>query len=405
MMAIKFNRDLPEICHAYNHNAVSFYSDKGMPTYCELAVKDHNDSDAPSHSVTITPNDQGAFHFNFKDIIKRLINNDKFEDKYSPEALHNSHACDTSLWKQVSVVYLVVVNAFVLEDTSRVYFFLKAADRRQEVSKGLTMLKSPQAEHLLMPIKSIQDDTFHYHSMDYFEGYPGEIPLLVSGDTPYTSDQFDSGTRKVAFYNSSSGAEYERDLNNGVVRLLLYMEDGAHKTLGSGDDVLGHLQFRPGENKLEIGGGVHHLSVYVKKPTRCNGAYLKWFNHSGSWSYHLFEHYQDKRKLKSIGRFIDDTGGIADMETQVEMGISSQDTMTLFTGPLEEYQKRLVDTLFESPKVYLYLRGPNEYDMTDPNQWMACYVGNKSVALIGSKDNKYNVKLELIKPKNQTLQL
>ena len=74
-MAIVFNKqlDTTKIALAFNNNVIEFYSDSGIaPTNATITIG--------SESVTIYPNPNGTFRYNFKELIISIINVDNYTD-------------------------------------------------------------------------------------------------------------------------------------------------------------------------------------------------------------------------------------------------------------------------------------------------------------------------------------
>ena len=410
-MAIIFLWDIPEIAKAYNNNILAFKTDKPGFSYCHVVVNlaAPKGKDIPTCQLIITPDRFGIFRVNFKGIVTVLLNANEFKDEYAYELIKDQYVYDESLWAQVSVSLYIKTNDGDLLDSieDKRYFFIKASDTQYAYNKGLIIKDSSQSEYFLLPIvemsyKNKIDNKFaySYETIDYFYGYPAELPVVTSGDKTYLSDDFEKEFHVIDFHNGSTGEAYSKTVYGGVSRFLIYK--GSSSSVDQSD--IGAM-LMPGINNISMGEGYHYLNINMISVEDCEGVYLKWASKLGGWSYYFFKSYEETRSLKSLGRFTKSFGAIGDLDLQSEMGMDTYDTMIIKSGQLEDYQKRHVETIFDSPKVYIYLRGQGRYLRANTEQWQSCLVGDKKLNLTNSKSRRYSVKLTLIKPKTDNLTL
>ena len=319
-----------------------------------------------------------SFWFNFKDLIKVLINENNFKDGIEPNLENNLTYLDSSLFLNLSVVYKIAFIGIPEEQITKSYKFKKSV--QQIIRKNVVEIANNQIE-LLVPNT---DQTCY---LTYFEGYPFDIPIYLDAN------------RTIAIYNKRTQQQTMVALSEGVNRL--FVSDG--KTNFS---LEGKLLLYIGLNELEfkINNNVFITLFLNKIDSRC-GTYLKWFNQNGAYSYWLFSHiHTTKRKTKITGKIATDyenpqnTFGISTI-----LGKTSIDTIQLSAGYLNAREIDIVSEIFTSPKVEIYLN--DKYQKTDKKSWVGVEVKNSDQEIRSTRHNhsKYDIKIELPEIYTQTL--
>ena len=105
-MAIVYTTTLPtnKPLNAYNNNVIEFYSNSASPA-------SHAVITVGGIELEIKPDPSGNFYFNFKAVIKKLINSNYFKDSIEPSYLPNDSASarvtDSSLFLEVTTTIIV----------------------------------------------------------------------------------------------------------------------------------------------------------------------------------------------------------------------------------------------------------------------------------------------------------
>jgi len=244
--------------------------------------------------------------------------------------------------------------------------------------------KAKASEKTRLKNVEIKNTLIFYSEIDYFKGYPLELPFLCKSNIKIFFSDENFGNNNVILPTGE-------DINEGI-NYYSVQEDKVKEGLNA-------IDFYSTTDKFNY----IIFNLHSKNPLNCNGVYLKWFNGYGGWSYHLFERWESKQKLKSKGKLTRNYVDVLGHDKELEMGMTSQDNITAYTQ-VEEYQKKIIDTLFASPKIYLYLKKANEFDSNNYlDNWQSVRLGTTNVELLNNKDNIYKVKINVIKPPKDVL--
>jgi hypothetical protein len=90
------------------------------------------------------------------------------------------------------------------------------------------------------------------------------------------------------------------------------------------------------------------------------GVYLKWLNALGGYSYWLFEDtYSIDRSTKQLGELDRDNDNLEDtFGRSIQIGKESQDSLKIIAELLTEDERRIVEGILDSPKIYLFTGKP-----------------------------------------------
>lgn len=137
----------------------------------------------------------------------------------------------------------------------------------------------------------------------------------------------------------------------------------------------------------------------IKYENRCfeNPVYLVWKNKVGGWDYWLFEQRQISTiTTESIGYFgvyYDDISEITNDVT--EIGTTTGKITTLFADMLDNYEKIGIESIVDSPKVYVLNQ--------DGTINRAVSVAKGSFVSIDTNDKMHTISIDLIEPNINTL--
>lgn len=254
---IVFHTDLITTNPAYNDSIITYSSStlSGVTT-SEISVG--------SNTFTVYPIGN-VFTYNFKDIAKILINQNNFNDTIIPSLPTNFIVDDSTLSLTLSAS-VKINTATTAETTTKNYKFLKNVEQLIGYSQKNDAVA---AVRILLPTQNYID-----YNLTYFEGFPCDFAVygITSGDTFYL--------KNTSTYNQTN--TYTATTSQ-VKRI--YLSDGS-----SDSTIVNQLGLSSTMNKVELwvnGSFVANLNIN-KVESKC-GVLLKWFNDSGSYSYHLFE--------------------------------------------------------------------------------------------------------------------
>jgi hypothetical protein len=373
---ITFTTGLPEttVLNAFNNNVVEYYSDHSstaIKSVITLLGKDFE----------ITPNTNGVFHFNFKELVKRLINENYFRDTIEPDVNLSFVYEDQTVYREIQVEYKIEFVDATFETTIKNYKFLKSVEQLENFRKNLVNTENTKLS-ILTPFRDSSSKTYF---STYFFGYPFDVSIY--------SDQI----RTITIENKNTQLSTTIDLTKGVNRL--YLSDGDHFSFEN------LLPLYYGINELEFRINTNeHITLFLKKVESKCGVYLKWFNNEGGWNYFLFDSSKSKRRVKSIGVLDNDFENMIDTkESEIQMGVNSSDSLKMYANRLHEYEKEIINGLSESPKIYKYLNSMfQKFKKTD---WINTSIASKNMDLMDSQKKKYRVSVELNKTKRNTMTL
>ncbi|WP_407324033.1 hypothetical protein R5O24_02805 [Tenacibaculum maritimum] len=374
---ILFTTEISEtnVLNAFNNNVVEYKSDSSLiPIKSVITIL--------GEELEITPNPNGVFRYNFKEIVKKLINQNYFRDTIEPEIESSFVYLDDTVYKELLVEFKIEFEDESEETTSKAYMFLKSVEQLESFRKKLTNTENSSIA-LLTPFTDRSNKTYY---STYFEGYPFDISI------------YSNANRTITIHNKKINESTTMPLLKGVNRL--FISDGNNNF--SFEDEL-PLYF--GINELEIRvSSTDYVTLFLKKVKSECGVYLKWFNNDGGWNYFLFKNYVENRKVKSIGLLDKNFDNLIDTEEpEIEMGKKSTDNISFFAPRIEEFEKKILNGVDESPKIYRYFNCM--YQKSEKTDWIIERINSSKNELIDTKKKLYAVSIELNKTKRNTMTL
>ncbi|MDA8956705.1 hypothetical protein N9H19_03720 [Flavobacteriales bacterium] len=374
--------------NAYNNNIVGIY-----PTYYVGVAEstfEKMDVVIGNYTFEVSPDPNGLFTFDLKEIAKLLINGNYFNDSIVPEISISSDSLvykDSSLAIDVSVSFrifhrTIATQQLFVEQENRNYRFIKAVSQQEDYRKNIVTSADVQLS-LQLPFSEISNKTYH---ATYFEGFPFDIPIYSNIDRPLT------------ILHKQTNQTLEIDVLFGVNRL--FISDGDNNF--SFQD---HLTLYYGLNELEIKiSDTEFVTLFLKKVEPDCQTYLKWFNNNGGWSYFGFKNPIESRDTDSLGLLNNDNFNIdSSQDLFHEIGKSSIDSLVCYGVGLEKFEKEIINTISDSPKVYMFIK--DEFQPTSLSSWIPVSVASTNILLRDSTRKKYDVVIEVIKNKRNTLTL
>lgn len=379
-MAVQITQSVPEnkVLNAYNNNIAIFKTtDLNSPAIRATITVD-------GIPLSITPAVNGDFTYNFKQIFKIIINQNYFRDGITGSDVVDTGIAayvleDTFVYKEVQVDYKIFLENGTEETTVKNYKIMRAVDQLEEHRRSL-LNSNNTSFAILLPFTTKSSQ--HYHAT-YFQGLPFDIPLYSDSD------------RQVTITNVRTGNTASVNVKRGVNRV--FVSNG--NTNWSIEDI---LALPDGLNELEFSftglPAQKRLTLYLTKTQKSCGTYLKWFNQQGGWSYFLFNTHKENRSFKSVGSFGQGFDRLEDtVEQNVNLGMTVQDSIRLFYAGADDIQKKNINTLFESPKIYRLLISP--FQNAQHNDWIAETVKNGSIETYNKNKHIYEDSFTISKSK------
>jgi hypothetical protein len=367
---ITFQNELNNINPAYNDSIINFSSSITGATYCDINI-----NDLPTFKIYPIA---GNFTFNFKEIVKVLINQNNFEDGIYPSIIDQYVYDDASLSLKISPTFSIH-SAITADTITKDYTFLKNVEQLISYKQKLEFENDIK---VLLPTNNFTD-----YFIPYFEGYPVDFGIygITSGDTYQL---------KNVTTISETGI-----LSGGTSNIKrIYLSDGAM----ANDDILG---LSTTTNLVELWvNGVFNSNINVKKTESKCGVYLKWFNNSGAYSYWLFDEVFDTnynfKTLDEINGNYDNLSNLTSTNNITgKLGTSSYKLKTTFKSEEKEY----ITSILSSPKVEMYIY-QTPYNQTGLGKFIGVKVSDGSFTF-SNKISNNKLQLTITLPDFYTITL
>lgn len=366
-MSIQITKNILPVNPAYNDSIITYKSNSFTgATKSDVIIN--------GKSFTVYPiNDE--FTYNFFDYVKVNINLNNFDDTIIPTS--ESVIDDTTLSLSIQPTLKIYPSStgITTGDTLVVnYDFTKNVEQligyKQKVDNDNSTVK------VLLPTHNYVD-----YNLTYFEGYPSDFGIygLTSGDTFYLKNT--STVNQSSVYTATTSE---------VKRIYL--------SVGSGDTTI--------SDELVLSNTINKCELWVNDDFVCNinirkvdskcGVMLKWFNHSGSYSYWLFDHiYQTAiqgKKLDEIAGRYDNLYNIT--ATNNITGKDGNQTMKL-TSKFTDFDKQTICSIITSPKVELYIHN-EPFNLFTEGSFVGVILNDGSLPISNkTSNNKLDVTITL----------
>lgn len=368
---IYFQKDLLTLNTAYNNSIVQFSSSTvSNPTKCVIEVD--------GVQFIAVPN-AGTFTFNFKEIVKSLVNTNRFEDTIIPDLTETYVYDDSTITKDITVKY-TVHNLNSNESITRNYKFVRGVEQLPNYHRLTSITTSIR---LLLPTENFTD-----YNVRFFEGYPFDFGIygLKANDTYYFKNITTNQNTTVQVCD-----------NSDVKRV--FISDGANNTTDT--DILVQSSTL---NKIELWvNGVFRCNLYINKVESDCGVYLKWLNSKGSYSYWkldpIFKSSISSRTIDEISGRYDNLQNVTSLTNII--GKTANKTLTLNTVFNAEDAEYLSD-LGTSPAVWMYVHN-TPFNQQQPYDFIGVKV-NDTAFTYDNKRSKNKMSITLTLPVNTITQ-
>lgn len=370
-MAVIFSKSLSEanLLNSHNNNIVEFGSDNVLEaTDCDINLG--------GIVVNITPNPDGVFRYNFKDIIKTLINPSNFSDDYIPDIDNLGYVyLDPNLYKLLAVTYTINLTGGTTEASSKNYKFTKSVKQPDIFSR--TVIDT--TTELLAFLLPFEDPSVKSYNAVYHKGFPFDLPL------------FSNIPRSITIVNKTNNLSATLDIGQGVNRIVI--SDGSESF--TFEDL---LPLVTGFNEIEFqitSDPTEFKTLILEKRESSCAPYLKYYTDYGSYFYYLFDGiYQDLTKTKIIDVVNRDFDDISEtFENIIITGKGSSTKKKIFLEQMTDRQRKYLLPIISSPRVELYTR--DVFQMSEADSWRGVVLNDGEFKEIDTKRTLYGFKAEI----------
>ena len=366
-MAITISQSPIEFYPAYNDSFIKFNTSFIEDVRAVINLDN-------TYQFTIFPDNDGNYLFNMREVVKALINPNKFKDEVDISGASWGFS-DTSLYIEVPVS-ITAYNATTTQSISVVYSFVKSV--KQFGDKEFT-----NPYQLSVP----SEDGINY-KMTYFEGYPFELPFRYLSTTDSITIKNLRTEQVSQVFTPTQDAPYR-----------LFIDKSTSTWNG-----IGVLEIPDMMSRLDIlESGIVKTSIELTKKQNECGKYLKWFNADGSYSYWLFHQwYKQNYTGKEIDRVA--TNNFSNIYSNQEgltklSGKSGATGIQLKTIVTEAEKNNLV-SLVTSPLVQLW----SEETPYQDGRWINIKVTSNGFTYANKRTrNQVSIDIELPEVNTQTL--
>jgi hypothetical protein len=373
-MAVVFNKEIAtnKLLMAFNNNIVKFGSDSTtlFVMYAEIKYA--------SVVITLFPNPQGEFYYNYSDFIKNLMVSNNMSDDLVVDIANNGYVYSwtNKVFLTTNIEYEIYLSDLTSVTATRNYQWLAGVLQLEEYKRRYPLFLDTDNCIMLSPFVK-QNNNKAY--VKYWDGYPFDITIYSNaGDTI-----------DIELTNKSNLLSYTFPASGSVNRLVF----GDGQTTETIESVL-PLQFGRNEMQIEAGESIFYFDL-IKEEDTC-GTYLKWRNSFGGWNYWLFPKGMRNRNVKDIGELENDFNNIEDtIAPTVQIGRMSNDSINLTTDILNEYDMVLISDMIESPKLYMFTG--SQYSQNTYNDWLEVSLKTTDFRTENAKTdfNRFNFVIEL----------
>jgi hypothetical protein len=362
---IVFQQDISQtnVLMAFNNNIVLFRSDSEEITVNATVI-------IGTQQITLFPQPDGYFYFNFLEYTSKLLNENNFFDAVNPDIDATDDETFTYLgngYYNAEVQFIVNLADASIDSTTRDLTFIAGVTQLVDYKKDVftTDMQLP-----LLPLVKQTNNTYY---CKYWEGLPFDVSFLNLNED-------------IELTNTTNLLDYTFPTKGDITRL--FFSDG--RLDESINDV---LPIAYGDNVIEY----KDTFLIVNKVDACDGVYFKWFNQMNGYSYWKFDnYYKSDESIRTIGEIATDFNNLQKTFSQVtQLGKAVTPTLVVNSDILEQRDFDLLNTITKSPKVFMFVG--ERFARSSANDWVEVRVLNSSQTTRNFKDepNSINLQVEL----------
>lgn len=337
---ITFSEDISttSLLMAYNNNVVRFTSDTISKTILNATIGFNG------VTAIIYPQPDGVFYFNFLEWVKPLINTKNFVDTLNPDIDGTDYETltypDSGFLNSITT-FTIQFTDDTTETATRNLSYIAGVEQLETYKKNVTQTGSSIVALPLFP------QTSDRYYAKYWEGFPFDITFIQK--TPIDLD----------IENTTSGLDWLFDERGNITRL--FFSDGR-----TDESINDFLPIAIGRNVLSW----LEKFIVVDKEDVCDGAYFKWVNNYGGYSYWKFPNfYQRNQTTRAIGEINTDFENLDNTFSQVsQLGTEAGNRIAVNSDILSTEEFNLLKTILTSPKIYYFVGEP--FARASANDWV-----------------------------------
>jgi len=394
---IQFVNDIDDakLRMAYNNDVLRFYSDKPLiPLYADVTLTEANvlllagTEPKVYFSARLYPNPEGRFYINLQPYVAASVNTRNFHDTLQSNIISGSVSSFTYSFADGTILNgnLTISVAHTNENPDTITKSLIWLAGAQQMESYTRLAKTDIL--LLLPFKK---DTTQEYYLKYWQGYPFDISI-------YNSAGIFATFNSIKVNNETNGLSQSFSSARNITRLI-FSDGRSDETLET------VLPLAEGTNKLKFTYSTKSTRALIEKIPFKNGIYLKWLNALGGYSYWLFEDtYAIDRTTKYNGEIDSDTANIENsFNRTLQIGKTSQDSLKIVAELLTEDERRIVEGILDSPKIYLFTGKP--FSQNGYRNWTEVTLKTGSVRLKNFKQPLTNFSFDIELPQRYTQSL
>ena len=368
-MAVVITKDLLAINPAYNDSIIQYASDTLTGnTRSEIVVNGITFNVVPLN---------GTFTFNFKEIVKSIINTNHFEDTVIPNLTAGYLYSDSNIRKSINVTIRIIGSS--TEVLNKSYVFLRGVEQLPDYHR---MSQIAPTTRVLLPTNNYTD-----YYCKFTEGYPFDIAIQFPSFSTYYFKNVTTGFQTSTYNNLTTSTR------------RIFFSDGANTTTETEALVMSSTL-----NKLELwtnstlGTPTFRANIYVMKEDSDCGVYLKWLNRFGSYSYWKFDSvYKSTITSKTIDDFAGKYDNLQNVtSTSYLIGKTAINTLQVSTTYTAQDALYLQD-LNTSPAVWMYT-SKEPFHQIQEGDFFGVKVNDFSFENINTKSNKGKCSVTITMP-------
>mgnify|MGYP006421227655 CR=1 FL=1 len=351
---------------------------------------DYAEIDGLGYDVTLSPNPEGEFYFNFRVFSKSYITVDNLQDDMS--YLVNTQ--DSQTFVKEDIQFMQGRNLSIkilLTDGTEI--------ERQLILKYYRGVENLERfNHYFFVSKDDQQD-YNPISIYYFEGYPIDIGV-------FTTELRSVGFATEQSPNQSNSLQINTFpiIDNYQFSRLILSDGFKHLKSTNGTDLISNISEIYITDFVENNFAVKIYNV-VKIDSSCGGHYLKWLNRSGDYYYFLFSNlYEESIDSDSLGTINNDYSNKGyNPSPSLSKGKQSNREMTLFKQGVDAQMRAFLSDIIDSPRVYYYTG--KKYERASKYDWKEVFITDNNFELTRPNEYRWNYFLSIEFPeyKNQTI--
>jgi hypothetical protein len=369
---IVFEQDISttSLLMAYNNNVVRFNSDTEDKVPLKALVAFNG------VFATIYPQPNGMFYFNFLEWIKPLINQNNFVDTLNPDIDGSDYETLTYPFEgflNAITTFTITFTDDTTETITRNLSYISGVEQLESYKKNVS-----QTGNNIVALPLFPQTSDRYYAK-YWEGFPFDITFIQK--TPID----------LEIENTTNLLDYEFLERGNVTRL--FFSDGR-----TDESINDFLPIALGRNLLSW----LDKFIVVDKEDVCDGAYFKWLNNYGGYSYWKFPNfYQRNQTLRAVGEVSKDFENLEDTFSQFsQLGTEAGNRILVNSDTLSDEQFNLLKTILTSPKIYYFIGEP--FARASANDWVEVKVLTTSHRIRNFKNEPKSIVCEFELPDNYT---